>query len=68
MTKQEANETLRHAAISGPSWVYHRQMSQADRDAFDRLLVETQHPLAYQAGSQWYRFEKLARSDFRFTA
>lgn len=66
MTPAQANELLCCAAIQGPSWVYHRRLDAADRDAFDILLIATNHPLIYEPGSQWYRFEKLARADYRF--
>ena len=36
-------------------------MPKADQDAIDRWLVEIQHPLAYQPGTQEYRIETIAR-------
>jgi hypothetical protein len=34
-------------------------MSAADREAFDRWLVKIDHPLAYQPGTTWHRFQAI---------
>jgi hypothetical protein len=41
------------------SWTFHRSMSAADREAFDRWLVKIDHPLAYQPGTTWHRFQAI---------
>jgi len=36
------------------------EFSKAERDEFDRWLVETRHPLAYEAGTQESRMLRYA--------
>ncbi len=44
----------------GINWTFDG-MSRADREAFDRFLVTTQDPLAYEAGTQESRFNRYVK-------
>lgn len=44
---------------NGVAWVFHHCMLQTDRDQFDKDLVEANHPLAFQAGTQEERFSSI---------
>ncbi len=39
-------------------WAWHL-VPQLEREAMDKFLVEIKHPLAYQPGTQEYRFKML---------
>ena len=41
-----------------------RYMTQQNRDEFDEILVEIGHPLAFEAGTQEYRFKKFILSEW----
>ncbi len=58
------------AALSAPdpAWAFCFMLRDVDRDAMDRFLVERQHPLAYEAGTQEGRFRTLYRAKYRFGA
>ena len=43
------------------NWVWFRQATQADRDEFEKYLVDTKDPLAYQPGSPEYRYKEFMR-------
>ena len=47
-------------AMRGPRWTW-MQMSLAERDAFDRWLVQVGHVLAFEAGTQETRFLRFVR-------
>jgi len=49
-----------------PSWAFFRAMNAADANDMDKLLVERQHPLAFEAGTQWDRFQQLRAQGYRF--
>jgi hypothetical protein len=55
-------------ALSHPdaSWGYFRTLSDADAADLDRLLVAAEHPLAYQAGNRWQRFQSLHAAKHQF--
>ena len=52
-----------HEGTRGIEWYWDRSMTQADRDAFDRYLVVTCDPLAYQPGTQESRFRAYVRRE-----
>lgn len=43
-----------------PSWCFNHVLTNYDRDAIDRHLVQTRHPLAFEAGTRETRFMQLA--------
>lgn len=49
----------------GIAWVFHHCMTREERDAVDAWLLATGHPLAYEAGTQGYRFDAIARETAR---
>lgn len=49
------------AANNDVNWVYFHVMTADDRQAFDQWLVERNHPLAYQASTNEYRFKEIVR-------
>jgi len=62
---QDAVRRLRSGDKSGHRWIY-QWMSEGARDRIDTWLVRTEHPLAYEPGTQEYRFvtvcEEIAKS------
>ena len=45
------------------SWAYFQCMTPINREEFDAALVEAEHPLAYEAGTTWGRFQKFIMGD-----
>ena len=45
----------------GAAWVFHQGMDSEARKDFDRFLVQTQHPSAYEPGTAERRFLAFAR-------
>ena len=43
----------------GANWEFFHGMTAADREAVDTWIVETKHPLGFQAGTQEGRFKEL---------
>jgi hypothetical protein len=41
------------------AWTYFQVMRKTDREAFDKWLVEEQHPLAYVPGTTESRFRSI---------
>ena len=41
------------------SWAYFQCMTPANREEFDAALVEIGHPLAFEAGTTWDRFQRF---------
>jgi len=54
---QAAQRVLR-GDQDGINWVWHRVMSSDDHLKFDGFLVQTDDPLAYQAGTPMSRFSQ----------
>ena len=48
------------------SWAFFRVLNGADVNDMDKLLVARQHPLAYEVGTQYTRFQTLHREGYRF--
>jgi len=46
----------------GISHVYFNVMSKQDREEFDEQLVAIDHQLAYEAGTNEYRFKSMVKS------
>lgn len=57
---QAANRIIK-GDNAGAEWVFHHCMTQKDRDEFDSELVQMNHPLALEAGTQWSRFNTIAQ-------
>jgi|HubBroStandDraft_1064217.scaffolds.fasta_scaffold01033_19 hypothetical protein len=57
---QDAAERIRRGDKQGAEWVYFQGSNRAELKAVDQHLVEIQHPLAFQAGSQLDRFRSYA--------
>lgn len=58
---RETPKLLRDAlAHSDPMWIWF-QSAQAERDEVDTWLVRMCHPLAYEVGTQEWRFRQLTR-------
>ena len=47
---------IRHGDPDGAAWVFFQDMNKSDREHFDAALIDANHPLAFQAGSQESRF------------
>ena len=45
------------------SWAFFQKMTAQNREEFDAALVEMEHPLAYEAGTTWGRFQKFIMGD-----
>lgn len=43
------------------NWVWFRMATEQDRDEFEKYLVDTKDPLAYQAGSPEWRYKEFMR-------
>jgi len=41
------------------SWAFFHVMTPQSREEFDAALVEAEHPLAYEAGTTWSRFQRF---------
>ena len=48
---------------SGIDWVYNNVLSADDKRAFDAYLVGSRHPLAYEPGTNWQRFNAFVREE-----
>lgn len=48
------------------SWAYFHMLHPKTREYMDELLLERQHPLAFQAGTNEQRFRALHAAKFRF--
>ena len=66
MTKQDLDNLrvdMKNAVKVGGekelSWAFFNCMTQENREEFDAALVEAEHPLAYEAGTTWGRFQKF---------
>ncbi len=55
-------------ALSTPdvAWAFFHMLCTEDRDAMDRLLTDSGHPLAFEAGTQESRFRDLHSAKYRF--
>jgi hypothetical protein len=62
-TVDRINAALKHPDAS---WGYFRCLSDCDAADMDRLLVATEHPLAYQPGNRWGRFQTLHAAQHQF--
>jgi hypothetical protein len=51
----------------GANWEFFHGMTATDREAVDTWIVETKHPLGFQAGTQEGRFKKLVREALEAT-
>ena len=47
---------VRNGDPDGANWVFFMHMSKNDREHFDAALIDANHPLAFQAGTQEARF------------
>lgn len=54
----EAVSRYEQEAARGPAWTF-LQMTQEERDAFDRWLVSVNHASAWEAGTQERRFARF---------
>lgn len=61
---RDAAHRLAQGDNDGPAWVWHHCMDSEAREGFSAFLVQSQHPLAYAAGSPEWRFRTFA-TDFR---
>lgn len=53
-----AIERFKREGTRGIDWEFSWCMMQGERDAFDRMLLATKHPLAYIAGTAESRFRQ----------
>ena len=63
-TKHEvAAKVLKRLASNNPDidWFFHHCLTKSEKDLFDKWLVETGHPLAFQAGTQEFRFKQFSK-------
>jgi len=58
---KEAVERTKRGDKSGWSWVYFQEMSVQDRKNFDRWIVDSKHPSAYEPGTTEDRFKRLVK-------
>lgn len=61
---QALNDALRYPDVV---WAYFHMLHPKTREYMDTLLVERQHPLAYEAGTNEHRFRTLHRQRYQFT-
>lgn len=47
--------------IGGLSWTWHRRMSREDKEAVERWIIDTQHPLGFEPMTAERRFYRLIR-------
>lgn len=53
-------------ANSDPGWAYHRILNDHYREAFDKLLIWFDHPLAREGASREQRFNRLHGMGYQF--
>ena len=58
---KHAVETYGEKEISNTFCHY---MTQKDRDEFELMLIEIDHPLAHEAGTKEYRFKQFILSEW----
>jgi hypothetical protein len=62
-TVERINSALKHP---DPAWGFHKCLGDLDVKDMDRMLVIVEHPLAYQPGNPWQRFQSLHNAGFQF--
>ena len=62
-TDREIFDMARRYVENGgdPSWCFFHTLSPYEKEAIDRHLVQTRHPLAFEAGTRESRFMQLAK-------
>ena len=58
---RDAVSRAEYESTRGIEHTFHWVMTQADRDAFDRWLVQINHVSASEAGTQEYRFRRFVQ-------
>jgi hypothetical protein len=58
---QQAVRRISTGDTDGAAWVFYNVMTELDRGRMDAALVHLRNPLAFQAGTQWCRFQILVK-------
>ena len=66
MREDVARDALNKALSCDAAWGFYRVLSAQERQAMDDILAKEAHPLAYEPGTKWDRFQALHKAGFKF--